>query len=126
MATEYVHRVFLNIEGTELEAEESSYRASKEQEAVATMNRQNRAKGFIRGIPSFELTLTIPLNQDGHAVDLDRLFLDDTLFDVKMTYEGGAVRQFKDCSISDLDNASRVNESTKTTLTAQALDMFVG
>ena len=125
MATDYVHRVFLNIAGTELEAEESSYRASKEQEIVATMNRQNRGKGYIRGIPSFELTLTLPLKQDGHDIPIDELFLDDSVFDVKMTYEGGQVRQFKDCSIKDIDNASRVNESTKTTITADALDMFV-
>lgn len=125
MATEFVSRAFLEVNGVTIEAKEASYKVSQEQEIVNTMNPRARGQGYVDGIPTFELTLVVPLPQDGHPVNFDALMLDKTLFDVKFIYDGGKARQFKDCKIKDLDTPSREGEGTDVTITADALDMFI-
>lgn len=125
MATEYVSRAFLEIDGTVIEAKEASYKVSQDQELVNTMNKKRRSTGYIDGIPTFELSVVIPLPQDGHAINFDKMMLDGTLFETKYEYEGGQARSFTDCKIKDVDNPSREGEGTDTTLTIDALDMFL-
>lgn len=125
MATDYVARAFLEIDGTLIEAKEASYKITREQEMVNTMNEKQRSTGYIDGIPAFELSLVVPLPRGGHSVNFDQLCLDGTLFETKFLYEGGQSRTFRDCKIKDVDNPSREGEGTDTTITCDALDMFV-
>lgn len=125
MSREYVDRAFIDFDGTIIEADEFSYTGSKEKQIVAPMNRKNRATGRTEGTPSFELSMTVSLPEDGHDVDFDQAMLDGTEFTVGAEYPGGKARTFIYCTVDTIETSSSAGDGTKSSLTISSLDMFV-
>jgi len=125
MSREYVDRVYVDIGGVIVEADDFSYTASRERSFVSPMNKKNRSTGRTSGPPSFELSLSIALPESGHDVNFDQAVLDNTEFTVGAEYHGGGARTFLNCTVDSVETSSSSGEGTKSQLTITALDMFV-
>jgi len=124
MARRYISRAYVQIDGVDLEADEANWKGTKEQELKKTMNRQRRARGRVRGVPEYELTLTFSL-YDGDEIQtkLHELWADDAEFTVIFEYEDGGFRTFSDSAINDLDGPTREGEGATITATMDAITM---
>lgn len=123
MASQYVSRAFMEINGVELEFDEIEYELNKNTERVNNMNRENRTKGFIRPIPEISITGTISLPQGGLALDLDALALSNSEFPVSILYDDGKARTFTDCTLDRVSVKSAHGEKTEYSIEIMATDM---
>jgi len=125
MAVGYVDRCFVAVDGADVEAKSVSWKGSADgHEPVRVMSRDNRAKGYTRGALVFSLTIVIPMLQEsGAQVDVEKLFLDGTLFNTVLEYKGGRHRTFIDCIVKDIDVPSEETGNTDITIEVDALNM---
>lgn len=126
MATDYVDRVIVEVEGTIVEATEGTYNANPNTERVKPMTAKNRATGFVDGSPDFEGSMIVPEPEGGHVVNFNQLMLDRTLIQIKYIYAEGNTRSFADCRITEVDQPGSEGEGVSTTINWMALDMFLG
>jgi len=125
MATQYVDRAFLSVDGADIEAKSINWKGSADgHEPVKVMSRENRAKGYTRGPLIFELSIVIPMKQaKGSEVDVEKLFSDETLFTTVVEYRGGRTRSFTDCMIKEIDVPAEESGITDISITLDALQM---
>lgn len=66
MLEEYAGAIVLEIDGREVEVTDMDVQQATGRKLVKTMNKTGRAKGFMRGIETIELSISvvIPLNGD--------------------------------------------------------------
>ena len=123
MSTLYVSRAYLEINGTQVECSDLEYSSENGVDKVKTMNRANRSKGYVDGIPDWSFTATVPVPHEGLPISLDDVFADRIEFDAMIELEGGAQRQFSSCRISSLSLKSADGERVEYSLDCMALDM---
>lgn len=122
MGLEYVNRAFIDIDGTVLEAESVDNSTIVDGfDKVKTMNRDNRARGFQRGVVMYDLTMTIPVPAEGLEIDFDEYVEEGTFFQAFIEYQGGKSKSFYDCVLSEVKRSSASGTVTKMELTFSAL-----
>ena len=121
MATTYVDRVYLTIDGTEHEATSVKTSVDASTEPIPTMNRENRAKGHKHGVPVWNITTEVPIDVDA-GVDFETMLEDGDLFTTTVEEEGGLSRAYLNCKLAKVDLDSKVNDTAIYNLEMNALD----
>jgi hypothetical protein len=116
---EYVGAVVLEIDGQEIEVTDLDVQISTGRKLVKTMNKTGRAKGFMRGIGTYELTLSVVIPLTG---DLDW----GSLEGVKVTQypvsgSGGKRTSYLDCFSTDVGAKYTVDNEAKRDIKMNAL-----
>lgn len=121
MPEEFVDRAYLDIDGTTIECTEVTPKDSIDIDSVKTMNPQNRAIGWVSGIPEHEITATVPLRQDGMLIPWRKYLRDKTEFTTTILYVGGQAVTYMRCRVADVENASEQGSRTDTSITIRGL-----
>lgn len=120
MAT-YVDRAYLIIDGENYECDSIKVAINDKTKPVQTMNRENRAKGYSRGVIEYTLSVEVPLDLDSE-IDFYAMLEDGEEFGVNVEYEGGSTHSYMQCRLSKIDIDSKEGDATKYSLDIHALD----
>ena len=69
MAEKYAGSAVLEVNGVEIEITDLNVTTQSGRKLVKTMNSEGRARGFVKGIATWELSLTASLSIDGSEID---------------------------------------------------------
>jgi hypothetical protein len=124
MADANLSRAFVSLSGIEVEAMSAGWKGTKEQPLSKPMRRARRAKGRVKAIPEYELTMEFePVENDNVHALLDDAWQADAEFPVVYEYEDGSRRSFGEVAIDDIEETNTDGEAQKLTLTLTALTM---
>jgi len=73
MTDEFVGAASLELDGREVEVQSISVTTVTGKRLVKTMNRKRRAKGFSRGITTYDINLTAVIPVNGPPIDWDNI-----------------------------------------------------
>lgn len=109
---EYAGAIVLTLDGNEFECTQATMTNNTGRKLVKTMNRTGRAKGFMQGIRTYDIAVTVVIPLGSTDVDWDNLT------DAKLTYypldDTGNRVTYQDCfSIEYGDKYTVDNEAVR-------------
>ncbi|MEX9938233.1 hypothetical protein AB7W72_22480, partial [Providencia rettgeri] len=119
MLEEYAGAIVLEIDGREVEVTDMDVQEVTGRKLVKTMNKTGRAKGFMRGIATYELSISvvIPLNgdMDWGAIEGSKL----TQYPISGS--GGKRISYLDCFVTEVGEKYSTDNEAKRDLKLNAL-----
>jgi hypothetical protein len=124
MATQdYVARAYLVIDGAEIECSAIDNEGASNTTRINTMNRQNRTRGYVQGVPEESFTATIPIPHGGLGIDLHTMKRDKVTFGAAIEYEDGSSDVYTDAVIDRMSMKAGQAEAAEYTLECMAIEM---
>lgn len=124
MSKEFVKRIYMLVDGTQINVEELGYEITEEgHAAIMTMNRENRAEGYTGGIVMAELSATVPIPAGGlpGGINLKQMKADKTEFSMVYEQDDGGLTSFRDCKIKTLSGSMRQGDKLTESITIDSL-----
>lgn len=118
MAIEYMGAVVLEVNGREVEVVSFNVNNNTGRKLVKTMNSTGNAKGFSRGISTYELSLTVAMPLGDTSIDWA------TVEGAKLTQypEGGGQQiSYLDCFTTEVDDQYEVDNEARISVKMNAL-----
>ncbi|WP_124538133.1 phage tail protein, partial [Morganella morganii] len=119
MLEEYAGAIVLEIDGREVEVTDMDVQEVTGRKLVKTMNKTGRAKGFMRGIATYELSISvvIPLNgdMDWGAIEGSKLT------QYPLSGSGGKRISYLDCFVTEVGEKYSTDNEAKRDLKLNAL-----
>ncbi|HAT1513842.1 hypothetical protein [Morganella morganii] len=119
MLEEYAGAIVLEIDGREVEVTDMDVQEVTGRKLVKTMNKTGRAKGFMRGIATYELSVSvvIPLNgdMDWGAIEGSKLT------QYPLSGSGGRRISYLDCFVTEVGEKYSTDNEAKRDLKMNAL-----
>ncbi|WP_274369967.1 phage tail protein [Morganella morganii] len=119
MLEEYAGAIVLEIDGREVEVTDMDVQEVTGRKLVKTMNKTGRAKGFMRGIATYELSISvvIPLNgdMDWGAIEGSKLT------QYPLSGSGGRRISYLDCFVTEVGEKYSTDNEAKRDLKMNAL-----
>ncbi|EIF0163177.1 phage tail protein [Salmonella enterica] len=111
MLDEYVGAIVLEVDGEEFECSDLDVQISTGRKLVKTMNKTGRAKGFTRGIATYELSLSvvIPLSGDKDWAGMEGV----KVTQYPVSDSGGKRTSYLDCFVTDVGAKYTVDGEAK-------------
>ena len=117
-----LRELWRGIDGTTVECSSIKIGSDNNTEPVPTMNRENRSKGYKRGVQKYTISADVPVPEGDLAVDFDEKYEEGALFEIIAELEGGAIDTYLDCKLAKVDRDSKEGDSTSYSLEIGALD----
>lgn len=119
MLEEYAGAIVLEIDGREVEVTDMDVQEVTGRKLVKTMNKTGRAKGFMRGIATYELSVSvvIPLNGDMNWADIEG----SKLTQYPLSGSGGRRISYLDCFVTEVGEKYSTDNEAKRDLKMNAL-----
>jgi hypothetical protein len=118
-----VARTYLTLDGTEIECSAIDNEGASNTTRINTMNRQNRTRGYVQGVPEESFTATIPIPHGGLGIDLHTLKSSKTTFGAVIEYEDGSSDVYTDAIIDRLSMKAGQAEAAEYTVECMAIEM---
>lgn len=124
-------RAYLIIDGNEIECDSIDCETDPATEPRETMNRKNRASGYKRGVPKFNLSCEFPVDFDVEDLksDLEQKALRGETFEayVEIESQGGvsSVHGYLDCMIKTDKISAKTGDGVNRSIEFVALDKIV-
>ncbi|MCA9667378.1 MAG: hypothetical protein KC503_17380 [Myxococcales bacterium] len=122
MATEFVSRAFLDIEGQIVVCESLNFRMTTNTEPAKEMTQNNRSRGYMDGVPEWEGSAKVNRPLGGFPVDFNKLARDRTEFVSTKVFQDGTTQSYLRCRITEINDSSEAGSSSNVELTIKALD----
>lgn len=119
--TEYVGAIACSIDGTEYEVADMNVQTKTGIKRVKTMNSQGKAKGYSKGIPEHDLSITLVIP----STDTKDW---RTVTDAKITItplDNGTPTSYTDCSVTEVSEKYSVDNEARRDLKLFALDYTI-
>ena len=121
---DYASNIYLDLNGITLDCSDFENTSEDNTERQKTMNRQNRAKGFVHGVPEYSYTCTVPVPKGGVGVDLFKMKKDKVEFGSHVELEGGGSIIFKGCKLNSVALKGATDEAIEYSIEVFALDQI--
>ena len=122
-----INRVYVIVDGEEIEANSIDQKISGNKAVVKVMNRRNRAKGHHHGVPDITLSLTFP-NDLEISNRFATMLADNTTFSTMVEGEAESgdtyTRTYLDCEIYDFSAGGREGSAEEISVEIGALDFI--
>jgi len=115
---EYLGSIVMEVDGREVDVESLDAKETTGRKRVTTMNRTGRAKGFAKGIKTFDLNLTVAIPLAG---DLDWSAIEGAKITLYPLDNNGKRTSYLDCFTIDVGEKYTVDGEAKRDLTMAAL-----
>lgn len=119
---EYLGAIVMEVDGQEVEISSFDVKRMTGRKLVKTMNKTGRAKGFARGIETFDLTVKAVMPVSGN---LDWAGIEGAKITVYPQTAGGQRESYLDCFTIDVGESYTVDNEAIQDLTMAALRRVV-
>lgn len=119
---EYLGSIVMEVDGQEVEISSFDVKRMTGRKLVKTMNKTGRAKGFARGIETFDLTVKAVMPVSGN---LDWAGIEGAKITVYPQTAGGQRESYLDCFTIDVGESYTVDNEAIQDLTMAALRRVV-
>ncbi|HDW3554122.1 TPA: phage tail protein [Escherichia coli] len=118
MSQDYMGAIVLEVDGQEVEVTSLDVKVTTGNKVVKTMNRTGRAKGYCKGITTYDLTISVVIPESG---DLDWENLRDAKLTLYPLDQQDKRTSYLDCRTIDVGEKYQVDNEAQRDLTMAAL-----